>query len=324
MKTIKKILLIAVIVIVAGVAGVLSYVKFALPNVGPAKNIKIAITPARIERGKYLVTSVCACIDCHSARNWHQYPAPIMANTYGEGGEKFGHDEGFPGNFYAKNITPFNLKNWTDGEIFRAITTGVTKDGKALFPVMPYLNYGRLDKEDIYSIIAYIRTLPAIDHKTLASKADFPMNFIMNLIPQKAHFSSIPSKSDTVSYGKYLLTAASCNDCHTMQKNGQPVAGMTLAGGFKFPLITGGTVVSANITPDKETGIGKWSEEAFVKRFKLYADSNFKPSAVKNGAFNTVMPWTVYGRMKVSDLKAIYAYLRTVKPIKHEVVHFIP
>lgn len=324
MKTIKKVILISVIIIVAGIIGLLSYVKFALPDVGAPENIKIAITPARIERGKYLVTSVCACIDCHSARNWHQYPAPIIAGTYGGGGEKFGHDEGFPGTFYARNITPFNLKNWTDGEIMRAITCGVDKNGKALFPVMPYLNYGRLDRNDIYSIIAYLRTLSPVNSNPPASNADFPMNFIINTIPQKSHFSTIPSKSDTVAYGKYLLTAASCNDCHTMQVKGKYVTGMTLAGGFKFPLITGGTVVSANITPDKKTGIGKWTEEDFVKRFKVYADSNFKPSEIKNGAFNTVMPWMLYAKMKVSDLEAIYAYLRTVRPVKHKVVHFIP
>lgn len=150
MKTIKKILLVAIVVIVVGIAAVLSYVKFALPDVGTVgtpENIKIAITPARIERGRYLVTSVCACIDCHSPRDWHKYPAPIIANTYGEGGEKFGYDEGFPGTFYAKNITPFNLKNWTEGQILRAITCGVDKNGKALFPVMPISITGNLTRK---------------------------------------------------------------------------------------------------------------------------------------------------------------------------------
>lgn len=150
------------------------------------------------------------------------------------------------------------------------------------------------------------------------------MNFIINTIPQKAHFSTIPSKTDTVAYGKYLVTATSCGDCHTMQVKGKPVAGMTLAGGFKFPLITGGSVFSANITPDKTTGLGNWTEEEFVKRFKVYTDSSFKPSVIQNNTLNTVMPWMLYATMKTSDLKAIYAYLRTVKPVKHKVVKFIP
>ncbi len=323
MKTIKRILLIAVIFIIVAIAALLSYVKFALPNVGAPENIKIAITRERVARGKYLANSVCACMDCHSRRNWSQFPAPVEPGTYGGGGEEFGHAMGFPGTYYSKNITPFNLKGWTDGQIFRAITCGVDKDGKALFPVMPYPNYGRLDREDIYSIIAYIRTLPAVDNQVKPSKSDFPMNFIINLIPQKAHFSSIPDAKDTVAYGKYLLTAASCNDCHTMQVKGKPVAGMTLAGGFQFRLPTGGTVVSANITPDRETGIGKWTEEMFVRQFKLYADSHFKPYPIPKGSFNTVMPWMLYATMKTSDLRAIYTYLRTVKPVKHKVMKFI-
>lgn len=95
---------------------------------------------------------------------------------------------------------------------------------------------------------------------------------------------------------------------------------MELAGGFEFPMPHGGTARSANITPDKETGIGKWTEEAFVQRFKLYSDSALIP--VNKGEFNTVMPWTMFSTMKTEDIKAIYAYLKTVKPIKNKVVKF--
>jgi hypothetical protein len=95
-----------------------------------------------------------------------------------------------------------------------------------------------------------------------------------------------------------------------------------LAGGFEFPLVTGGIVRSANITQDQESGIGKWSEDDFVKRFKSYTDSTYVGVKVKKGEFNTVMPWTMYGGMKVQDLKAIYAYLKTIKPIQNNVIKF--
>jgi hypothetical protein len=62
----------------------------------------------------------------------------------------------------------------------------VSKDGSALFPVMPHAAYGRMDKEDVLSIIAYLRTLPAIAHEVPASVPDFPMNIIINTIPKKA------------------------------------------------------------------------------------------------------------------------------------------
>ena len=88
------------------------------------------------------------------------YAGPIIEGTFGGGGEKFGKEAGFPGTLYSKNITPYALHNWTDGEIFRATTSGETKDGKALFPLMGYPAYGKMDREDVYSIIAYVRTLP--------------------------------------------------------------------------------------------------------------------------------------------------------------------
>lgn len=319
-KGIKYFVLIAIVAIV----GLLSYVSFALPDVGDPENLTIEITPERVERGKYLAHSVNACMDCHSKRDWTKEAGPIMEGTLGQGGEEFSQKFGFPGKFYSKNITPYALKDWTDGEIFRAITSGVNKDGKALFPVMPHPKYGKSDREDIYSIIAYIRTLKPIENVVPESVPDFPMNFIINTIPQKPQFVKIPDQSNTVAYGAYILNAASCFTCHTKEDKGTPLPGMDLAGGFEFIMPSGGVVRSANITPDSETGIANWTEEMFVNRFKSYTDSTYKPADIKPGEFNTVMPWTVYGNMKTEDLKAIYAYLRTVKPVKNKVEKFSP
>ena len=151
------------------------------------------------------------------------------------------------------------------------------------------------------------------------SKPDFPMNFIINTLPEEPHYSKIPSKSDAIAYGKHLFNAASCADCHSKQDKGKPIEGMELAGGFEFPMVTGGIA----ITQDKETGIGKWTETDFVKRFKSYTDSTYVPNKITKGNFNTVMPWTMYGGMKEEDLKAIYAYLKTIKPIHNNVEKFV-
>ncbi len=311
-----------VLLLVAAIIGVLSYVSFALPDVGEPEDIKVELTPKRIERGSYLANSVANCTDCHSERDWNKFAGPLVEGTIGKGGDEFDQKFGFPGKFYAKNITPFALKDWTDGEILRAIAAGVNKDGKALFPLMPHPNFGKLDREDLYSIIAYLRTLAPIENAVPESEPDFPMNFIINTIPKKPAFTKIPNPANQVAYGAYLFTAASCGDCHTKKEEGTPVAGMELAGGFEFPMPHGGVARSANITPDKETGIGSWNEEAFLQRFKIYADSAYKPIDVKDGEFNTVMPWTRFGTMKTEDLKAIYAYLRTVKPVKNQVTKF--
>ena len=207
--------------------------------------------------------------------------------------------------------------------MYRAITSGVSKDGSALFPVMPHPNYGKMATEDIYAIIAYLRTLPPIENSVPASRSDFPMNFIINTIPSKAEPGKLPDPSNTIEYGKYLLNAAACGECHTKKENGKAVLGMEFAGGFEFPM-AGGVVQSSNITPDTETGIGDWSKAAFVNRFKMYADTNYTPPHVGRSDFNTVMPWIMYASMQQDDLAAIYDYLQTIQPVKNNVVRFLP
>jgi len=122
--------------------------------------------------------------------------------------------------------------------------------------------------------------------------------------------------------------------------------------GFNMP--TGGTVRSANLTPNKETGIGNWTKEAFVVRFKAFAPKDsfadstsmsdtsmaasgspdekesqmpvkeLQPIAVEQGSFNTFMPWQIYAGMAVEDLSAIFDYLMTLPPLENKVVKYVP
>jgi len=263
------------------ITGLLSYVKFALPDVGPSPEIKVEITIEKMERGNYLANHVMLCMACHSTRDWSLFSGPMISGTEGKGGETFDQKLGFPGKYIAPNITPFRLKNWTDGEIFRAVTSGVSKDGRALFPIMPHHLYGQLDKNDIESVIAYIRSLKPIENETEISSSDFPMNFIINTIPKKPSFSKIPQQSDKINYGKYMITAAGCIDCHTKSDKGEFV-GELYAGGFEFKLQDGSIVRSANLTPDKTTGLGNWTSEQFINRFKMYVDSSYVNQKVTN------------------------------------------
>jgi mono/diheme cytochrome c family protein len=323
--TMKKKLVRLVLVIGAGfvlvIGMALAYVKWALPNVGPAPALTIHPSAAQIEHGKYLAHHVAACVDCHSARDFTRFAGPMMAGTEGRGGEKFTPEMGFPGTFYSRNITPASLGTWTDGEIFRAITTGVSRDGSALFPVMPYQNYGQMDPADIKDIIAYLRTLIPISNQIPPAKPAFPMNFILNTIPAKSVAGKRPDTTNRVAYGKYLTTFASCAVCHTqVDGQGQPLPGMTLAGGRGFPMPTG-LVRSMNITPAK-SGIGAWTKEAFIARFKAYAGKDYDLQEVHGGEFNSIMPWTMYAQMSEQDLGAIYAYLSTVTPVENKVERF--
>jgi len=296
------------------------YLKTALPSI-PVEDITVAVTPERVERGAYLANHVMVCIDCHSGRDYTKFSGPILQGTEGGGGEAFSEELGFPGNYYAPNITPYNLKSWTDGEIYRAITSGVTKEGQAMFPIMPYPAYGTLDREDIYCVIAYLRSLPEIEKTTPESESNFPMNFIINMIPKPATPGTMPDTTDLLKYGEYLTTAGGCVDCHTQMKDGRLIEEMRFGGGQEFPLERI-YVTSANITPDKATGIGNWAEETFIARFRAYDLSWYSPHEVPEGGFNTIMPWTMYARMDTTDLQAIYTYLMSVKPIENRVVLF--
>jgi hypothetical protein len=172
-----------------------------------------------------------------------------------------------------------------------------------------------MDKEDVYSIIAYIRTLQPVKTDVPKAEPAFPFNIIMHTMPTKAAFTHKPSPGDTINYGKYLVQVASCGECHNNKDKGE------FAGGNEMQQ-PAGILRVANITPDKETGIGTWTKEMFVQRFKMYADSSYKPHKVSPDEVNTLMPWMMYKDMQQSDLEAIYAYLRTVKPVNNKVVKF--
>jgi mono/diheme cytochrome c family protein len=183
---------------------------------------------------------------------------------------------------------------------------------------MDYLAYGQMDPEDVYSIVAYIRTLAPIKNDVPERKLNFPVNFLINTMPKPANPTPRPAPSDTVAYGKYVTTIAGCFTCHTKLVRGNPVKGMEFAGGFEFKMPDGTVVRSANITPDEETGIAGWNKEFFIKRFKLYDNPDAKKIPAEKGK-NTIMPWTFYAGMTEEDLGAIYTYLRTVKPVKNQV-----
>jgi mono/diheme cytochrome c family protein len=177
-----------------------------------------------------------------------------------------------------------------------------------------------MSREDAESIIAFIRTLPSVARDVPRSRLNCPMNLIVRTMPSPA--SPLPEKapdpSDRLAYGKYLTTIASCVTCHTKMERGQPVPGMAFAGGLEFHTRSGGVQYSANITSDVETGIGRWTMEVFVARFKSVADAD-EASLALNGRKNTEMPWRDYGGMSTEDLRAIFTYLQTVPAVRHAV-----
>lgn len=303
------------------VVGGFVYILLKFPDVAPAPELHVAATTAQVERGRYLAERVTVCQACHTPRDYTLFAGPIDATRLGMGGERWDQSMGLPGVFYADNITPAALGNWTDGEILRAFTSGVARDGTALFPLMPYHAYGRMDAADAEAIVAYLRQIPPIEHDVPDRSLDPPMSIVVRLMPQQADPQPTPSSSDELAYGQYMATIAACSACHTPLEKGRPVLEMAYAGGHEYPLPTGGIVRAANITPDENSGIGRWTKAQFIARFQAMAGARDHAAA---GAFNTVMPWTQYGQMTETDLGAIYTYLMSLPPISNKVVRFTP
>lgn len=312
------------------------YLIQVAPKIPIDQDLKITPTPEYIARGKYLVNHIAACMNCHGTRDWGRFSAPVISGTEGKGGQTFtSHNLSFfgveiKGKWIAQNITPFNMGFWIDGEIYRALTSGVNLAGKSLHPAMPYSSYRDLMEEDVFAIIAYIKSLPQIISPKYKAKTDFQTRLALKAFPKKYTPPPPIDYSNKVQRGEYLVTIANCFDCHTPSKKASKPFKLSKkitavgegVGGVPFPLKTGGTVYSANITPDSNTGIGNWSEDRFIQTFKNY--NNKKLNIVVFNTSNTVMPWSLYKGMSNSDLGAIYQYLMTLKPVSNEFKTFIP
>lgn len=273
-----------------------------------------------VARGEYLANHVTVCIDCHSIRDTGHFSMPIVPGTEGGGAAfAFTKAEFVPGEVTPPNITPAGLKDWSDEELIRAITRGVNKKGDTIFPIMPYHSYSKMAKSDILAIVAYIRSLKPVEHSTPSRKMEVPMSMFGPLPDGNLDQNTMPDSSDKVAYGAYLTRSAACADCHTPMGPKGPDFSKVFSGGTVFdnPVFK---VAVANITPDTATGIGAWTEEMFVNKFKANASPEMLQT--RPGRQNTFMPWSMYGKMKEDDLKAIYAFLRTVKPITNKVEKF--
>jgi hypothetical protein len=314
---IRKVLLAALAIVLVGTAAFFVYFGVVLPRDIAVLDIRVPADAASVERGRYLANHVAVCMDCHSTRDWSYFSGPLTPGTIGKGGERFDETTGLPGVVVSKNITPAAIGDWSDGELHRAITGGLRRDGSALFPLMPYDAYRFMPAADVLAIMAYLRTLEPIANDVPAHRLNFPLNLIVNSIPKPAEPRAV-NRADPLEYGRYLATIGGCIWCHTpVNETQQSMPELMLSGGHEFPM-SGFVVRSANITPDRDTGIGGWSRDDFVTRFRRYqGPGGLIP--VRSGDLNSLMSWTRYADMSDEDLGAIYAFLMQAKPIANRV-----
>ncbi len=302
-----------------------STIFLIFPRVSAAPDLKVAGTAEQIARGDYLFNHQFACTGCHTPElTPHRFSRVADEARIGAGRRMGGPEDGMPGEIFASNLTPAALSNWTDGEIYRAIVSGVDKDGHALFAMMPYPYYRGMDPEDVEALVAYLRALPSRPVTLPQTKLPMPLPVIMRFVAGDAAPEKRPSATDEVALGKYLAMNGSCFECHTRRNSrGEPV-GTPYAGGNVFALPAGGLARSANITPDAEHGIGGLTRQDFIELFRSRSPEAMAKIAPEAGEVDTEMPWTDYAGMTDADLGAIYAYLRTLPPAAETVVTYEP
>jgi cytochrome c553 len=318
MKNIRNVLVLSlvllVVILAAGITFTIGWRPFIGPRARALTTRRFAPTPERLARGDYLVNHVTPCMECHSPHRWTEHDAPIEANMVGAGQDIL--LKGLPGRVVAPNISSdpdFGVGKWTDDELARAIREGVGRDGRALFPLMPYQRFRSLPDEDLASIIVYLRTLPPVRQPQPATEIVFPVRYLIRSVPEPLDAPvPAPDLSTPEKRGAYLVTIGACADCHTPQdQRGQPIPGMDFGGGFVFEG-PWGRVASANLTP-APSGIPYYDVTLFREVLRT--------GYVKARPINPIMPWHVFGGMTDEDMAAIFAYLTTLKPVAHRVTN---
>ena len=273
-----------------------------------------APAPLDDDYGKGLVVDVAAgqlvfaaggCVSCHAAPE-----AKDEAKLVLSGGLPFASDFGI---FYAPNISPddaHGIGAWSLGEFARAVTKGVSPDGRHYYPAFPYTAYTHLTAQDVTNLFAYMRTLPASDTPSIAHDVSFPFNIRRGLGLWKKLFRSddfvlAGDVSAAVARGRYLVEGlAHCGECHTPRNAVGALKRDAWLSGAPNP---SGKGKIPNITP----AALDWSEADLVE----YFTSGFTPDydSVAGGMAEVV---SNLAQLPQSDRAAIAAYLKAIPAVE--------
>jgi mono/diheme cytochrome c family protein len=315
-KWLGIILLSLVVLLVIAISLTIGWRPILGPSARALSSPTFEHTPQRLERGRYIATALSGCIYCHTPHNWSAADTPYLEGKEGAG-ELLPY-AGLPGRIVASNLTPdpdTGAGRWTDDQFARGIREGIGHDGRALFPIMPYGHFQKMSDEDVASVVVYLRSLPSVRNPLPTTEMVFPVKYLIRNAPEPITVPVIDGlPSDPVKRGEQLINLGGCTDCHSPQMRGQTLPGLDFAGGFPLEG-PWGYVAAANITPDA-TGIPYYDEALFVEVMRT--------GKVKARTLSPLMPIKVYKNLSDDDLKAMFAYLRTVKPAKHRVDNSLP
>lgn len=273
----------------------------------PYPNIKASKDSTVIAEGRRIVLGAGHCVDCHSNVTNIDSVMKLGQEPALSGGRLF--DLPF-GKVYTRNITPDSttgIGRMTDGEIARVLRYSVHKNGEAVLPFMPFQN---MTDEDLTAVISYLRAQKPVKNEVQKHDWNLMGNVIMAYMikpsgPTEPLQQAI-KRDTTAAYGKHLvMTIANCNECHTRRDGIGAYVGEPLAGGTEFAEEGHPTLITPNLTPDSSSRIFGWSQADFVNRFRVGRAIPYSH-----------MPWESFGRMTDDELKAIYKYLQTIKPVR--------
>jgi mono/diheme cytochrome c family protein len=237
-------------------------------------------TAPDLARGAY-IAAISGCATCHE-RNFAGGLEVRMPNG---------------GFVRMANITPdrdTGIGAWSDAQIAAAIRRGVRPDHTRLAQVMPYAYYNRMTDADVTSLIAYLRALPAVNLEVERSEGLGPPLEIVEV------HGNVDRVEDARAHGEYLATLMHCEACHTPRRGA--FANRAFAGGTRFA-----DVVSSNITPDTDTGIGTWSDEDIVRAVREMKDNTGQSLRPPMANYRDS-----YSKLTDVDAHALVFYLRSV------------
>ena len=251
-----------------------------------------------VERGEYLVRGPMGCGNCHTPLG---PDGPVagqeLAGRLVEKNEQF--------TAIAPNITPASrIATWSDSELARAIREGIRPDGSVIGPPMPFTFYRGLSDDDVAAIVAFLRTVPAVENEPGKSVYNIPLPPAYG--PPVTTVAA-PKRDATAEYGAYLAgPVAHCLECHSpMTPNGPDLTRLG-QGGFEFhgPW---GISVAPNITSG-EDGIAGYSDADL----RMMITQGKRPDG---SAMMPPMPYGYLAKFTDGDLDAVIAYLRTLPPL---------
>ena len=280
-----------------------------------------------VERGRYLVSHVAACADCHSPRLPDGSFDPDRALSGVDCFVDVAPDEPGVGCLSTRNLTHHEtgLANRSDAEIKDMFLRGVRPDGKALHPFMPYAFFANMRDDDADAIVAYLRTVPGVDHTIARSEPPFlPPDAPAPRIPEAAIPEPRPDypERDAALRGRYLAgSVGACLDCHTPRGESGPDLERAFQGGMAFgrallqlPEAFPETIYSANLTPHT-TGIADYTPEELVRALKHDLDAQGEPLCPPMPAG----PDEPFGGLTDADALDIAHYLLSLAPAEHQV-----